>query len=183
LKFRLSVAVLTAVVAFSVMTPANAYGREHSLKTGWGYISVPIVKAPKQGRCVDVSAKVDVRNAAKVPRGGINIGIIDDFDNVIAYSEWSNFPEVKGKLDTTRTKPNGVYIQRMTACAKPSTWTDPYQAGRTLQLTAVTGNFYTFTAISKLDRIPQGESIYIFQMFPRSAHAALKSAGSVSGGE
>lgn len=160
---------LTVVVAFSTVLITTtslqaAPPSRVSVKTDWGIISVPVVKPPKAGKCVGVTAKVDVRNAANVPRGGVNMGIVDDFGNLIAYSEWSSFVDAGGKLDVTQTKPNGVYSQPMVACAKATTWTDPYRPNVTLPLVPVKKKeSYTFTVITSWNRDFEGDAGYTFK--------------------
>ena len=135
-----------------------------SVKTDWGIVSIPIVKEPKRGKCVGVSARVNVRNSANVPTGGINMGIVDDFGNLIAYSEWTSFIEANGKKDLSKSKSNGIYIQPMVACGKPGIWTDPYRPNVTVPLVSVKSReSYTFTIIASFNRDFQGDADYVFK--------------------
>lgn len=168
IRTRLVAILMTAGLAASTcvsVAPANAAPPQRvSIKTDWGIISVPVVKAPKPGKCVKVNVKVDVRNAANAPRGGVNMGIVDDFENLIAYSEWSSFVEVNGQKDLTQTKPNGVYTQPMTACAKSGTWADPYRAGVTVPLIATKAKeSYVFTVITSFERLEEGDVDYAWK--------------------
>lgn len=166
MNYRLVIAAVTAAAATAVtITPASAAPPARiAVKTDWGIVSVPVVKPPKAGKCVGVTAKVDVRNAANAPDGGINIGIVDDFGNLIAYSEWSSFADVNGKKDVTQSKPNGVYSQPMVACSKAGTWTDPYRPGVTVPLVAVKPKeSYTFTVVTSWDHNSEGDADYAFK--------------------
>ena len=166
MKARLTLALALAATTLAVATlPALAAPSSRvSVKTDWGIITVPVVKAPKPGKCVRVSAKVDVRNSANVPQGGINMGIADDFGNLVAYTEWSSFVNVNGQKDLSQSKPNGVYRQPMVACAKATTWTDPYRPNVTLPLVPVEKKeSYTFTVITSFDRNFEGDGEYRFK--------------------
>lgn len=168
IRTRLRKVLMTAGLAAFVsvgIAPANAAPAQRvSIKTDWGIVSVPVVKAPKSGKCVNIKVKIDVKNAANVPDGGINVLIIDDFDNIVALTKWGKWELVDGKVDFAKPKPNGIYTETMTPCAKPGVWVNPTRTDDTAPLVAAKAKeSYVLSIVETWERILAGEADYVWK--------------------